>query len=68
MNHKLIYSGISIMSMGTVALIIAIVMEIQTGEPFYLLVMKIAAGLFGLGGPLLGWGIARRGRRDWQRK
>jgi len=68
MNHKLIYSGISIMSMGTVAIIIAIVMEIQTGEPVYLLMMKIAAGLFGIGGPLLGWGIAKSKRRDWERK
>ena len=59
MNHKLIYSSISIMSVGAVAITLAIVMEIQTGEPVYFLVMKIAAGLFGIGGPLLGWGIAR---------
>ncbi|MBA7688262.1 hypothetical protein ES703_96741 [subsurface metagenome] len=60
---KLLYSGISLISIAAVALTVAIVMEIVTGEPVYYLVMKVAAGFFGIGGPILGWGIARRGRR-----
>ena len=63
MNHKLLNTGIALMSAGAVGILFAIVMEIATGEPVYWLVMKITAGLFGVGGPLLGWGIARRGRR-----
>jgi len=57
---KLLYAGISLISIAAVGLTFAIVMEIQTAEPVYLLVMKVAAGFFGVGGPILGWGIARR--------
>ena len=61
---KLLYAGISLISIAAVGLIFAVVMEIATGEPVYMLVMKVAAGFFGVGGPILGWGIARRsGRR-----
>ena len=63
MNPKLLYSGIALMSAGVVGILFAIVMEIQTGEPVYYLVMKITAGLFGVGGPLFGLSIARRSRR-----
>jgi len=55
---KLLYSGISLISIAAVGLIFAIVMEIQTAEPVYLLVMKVAAGFFGVGGPIL-FGISR---------
>lgn len=64
MNPKLLYSGIALMSAGVVGIIFAGVMEIATGEPVYYLVMKITAGLFGVGGPLSGLAIARRGKRD----
>ena len=60
---KILYTGISLISIAAVGLIIALVMEITTGEPAYYLVMKVAAGFFGVGGPILGWGIARRNRR-----
>ncbi len=52
------------MSAGVVGILFAVVMEIATGEPIYWLVMKITAGLFGVGGPLFGLAIARRGRRS----
>ncbi|GAI95055.1 unnamed protein product [marine sediment metagenome] len=58
----LLKSGIALISIGAIGIIIAICLEIVTGEPVYWLVMKFTAGLFGIGGPLLGWGLARRGR------
>ena len=61
--NKLLATGIAIMSAGTVGIIFAVVMELNTNEPIYLVMVKIAAGFFGVGGPLLGWGIARRARR-----
>lgn len=51
---KLIYSGIAIISVGAVGTLLAVIMEINTGEPVWMLVMKITAGLFGVGGGLLG--------------
>ncbi|GAI61196.1 unnamed protein product [marine sediment metagenome] len=51
---KLIYSGIVIISLGAVGTIFAVVMELTTGDPAWMLVMKITAGLFGVGGGLLG--------------
>ena len=60
---KLFYTGIGLMTAGTVGIIFAVVMEMQTGEPIYYLVMKVTAGLFGVGGPLLGLGILRRRRK-----
>ena len=64
MNPKLLYTGIALMSAGVVGILFAMVMEIATGEPIYWLVMKITAGLFGVGGPLFGLAIAKRGRRS----
>lgn len=61
-NHKLLKLGIGLMSAGVVGIIFAVAMEIQTGDPVYFLVMKITAGLFGIGGPLLGVAIAKRKR------
>ena len=63
MSHKLLNLGIVLMSAGVVGLIFAVVLEIQTGEPVYYTVMKITAGLFGVGGPLFGLGIAKRARK-----
>ncbi|MBA7620073.1 hypothetical protein ES703_27416 [subsurface metagenome] len=57
---KILCAGISLISIAAVGLIFAVAMEIATGEPVYYLVMKVAAGFFGVGGPILGWGIASR--------
>jgi len=62
--NKLLITGIALMSAGVVGILFAVVMEIATNEPIYWLVMKITAGLFGVGGPLFGLAIARRGKRD----
>ena len=59
MNTRLIHAGIGLLAAGTVGIIFAVVMEIMTAEPIFFIVMKITAGLFGVGGPLLGIGIAR---------
>ncbi|MBA7683354.1 hypothetical protein ES703_91718 [subsurface metagenome] len=61
--NKLLATGIALMSAGVVGIVFAVVMEIATGEPIYWLVMKITAGLFGVGGPLFGLAIARRTRK-----
>ena len=61
--NKLLITGIALMSAGVVGILFAVVMEMQTGEAVYWLVMKITAGLFGVGGPLFGWALARRSRR-----
>lgn len=61
---KLLISGVALMSAGAVGIIFAVVMEIQTGEPVYYLVMKATAGMFGIGGPLFGWAIARKPGRS----
>ena len=58
--NKLIYSGITIITLGAVGTLLAVIMEINTGEPVYWLVMKITAGLFGVGGPVIGIAIAKR--------
>jgi len=58
--NKLLTTGIALMSAGVVGIIFAVVMEIATGEPIYWLVMKITAGLFGVGGPIFGLALARR--------
>ena len=60
--NKLLMSGIVLMSAGVVGIIFAVVMEIQTGESVYFLVMKLTAALFGVGGPLVGIAIARRSK------
>ena len=62
--NKLLNIGIALMAAGVVGILFAVVMEIQTGEPAYWLVMKITAGLFGVGGPLVGVAIAKRGRSN----
>lgn len=62
MKIKLLYSGIALMSAGVVGIIFAIVMEVATGEPVYYMVMKITAGLFGVGGGLMGLASLKRRR------
>jgi len=58
--NKLLYLGIVIMSVGAVGTLLAVIMEINTGEPVYWLLMKITAGLFGIGGPIIGISVAKR--------
>ncbi|MBA7619930.1 MAG: hypothetical protein GH143_06535 [Calditrichaeota bacterium] len=57
---KIIYTGFSLISIAAAGLVFAVAMMIATGEPAYNLVMLVAAGVFGLGGPVLCWGIYRR--------
>ena len=64
MNHKLLITGTALMSAGVVGILFAVVMELATGEPVYWLVMKITAGLFGVGGPLFGLALARRTKKS----
>lgn len=59
-SSRLLNIGIGVMSAGVVGLLFAITMEIISGEPVYWTVMKITAGLFGIGGPLIGIALARR--------
>jgi len=59
---RLVYWGIGLISVGAMGLIVAIALEIATNEPAYALLMKAASVVFGVGGPLLGWGIARSTR------
>ncbi len=54
--------------MGAVGLIVAVCLEIATAEPVYMIVMKVAAGFFGVGGPVLGWGIARASRKGKRKR
>jgi len=61
---KMLYPGVALMAVGAVGIIIAIVFEVITAEPFYLILMKITAGCFGVGGALMGLSsIARRRKR-----
>ncbi|MBA7599361.1 hypothetical protein ES703_06393 [subsurface metagenome] len=66
--NKLLITGIGLMSAGVVGILFAIVMEMQTGEPVYWLVMKITAGLFGVGGPVFGLALARQGQAIRRKK
>ena len=56
----LLKSGIALISIGAVGIIVAVCLEVITAEPVYMIVMKVAAGFFGVGGPVLGWAIVRR--------
>ena len=63
MNGKLANFSITIITIATVALVTSIALEVYTKEPVYMLMIKVSAGLFGVGGPLLGWSIAKRSKR-----
>ena len=58
--NKLLYTGIVIMSLGAVGTLLAVILEIQTGAAVYMLIMKVTAGMFGIGGPLVGIAVAKR--------
>ena len=54
MNMKLTYSAIVLMSVATAGILFSVVLEIITNEPVYLIMVKVAALLFGVGGGLMG--------------
>jgi len=60
MGNKLMILSIIILTAAAVGLVTSVCLEAYAHESIYLLLMKITAGLFGVGGPLLGWSIARR--------
>jgi len=60
---KMIYPGIGLLAIGAVGIIIAIVMEIVTGEPIYFTIMKATAMCFGVGGSLIGISSIARHRK-----
>ena len=60
MKTYLLNLGFAVLSAGTVGIIFAVAMEIQTAEPIYLIVMKIAAGLIGIGGGLMGMAALKK--------
>ena len=62
MSRKLFNVGLSAVSIAAVGIIVAIVMELQTEEPVYMLMMKGAAGLFGVGGATMGLAAFLRGK------
>lgn len=60
---KLLYTGLVVMTTGAICLLFSVIMEVSTGEPVFIVMMKVAAGLFGVGGPLVGVAVARRRRK-----
>ena len=60
MSTKLGHFSITIMTLASIGIITSVILEAYAYEPIYVLVMKVCAGLFGIGGPLLGWAIVRR--------
>lgn len=46
--------GWVIATLGTAGLVASVVLEIVKKEPIYLLTAKISAGIFGIGGVLIG--------------
>lgn len=63
MNDKLTTFSICILTIAAVGIVSSVVLEAYAHESVYLLVMKVCAGLFGVGGPLLGWSLVRKSRR-----
>jgi hypothetical protein len=60
--NKLLYLGMSFLIMGGIGIVIATVLEIYTHEPIFNILIKVTAGLFGVGGPIVGIAVARRNR------
>jgi len=58
--NKLLILGFALLSVGAVSLVIAIAMEIYTRADFWEIMIKVSAGVFGLGGPVIGLAISRR--------
>ena len=56
----LLYTGTALLSVGAMGILFAVAMEIATAEPAYYLVMRVTAGLFGVGGILFGLAEVRR--------
>lgn len=63
-HHRLFVLGVVIASTGVVALITSVALEIVQQEPIWLLTAKISAGIFGLGGVIMGTlSVKNRGRK-----
>lgn len=65
--NKLTTFSITILTIAAVGLVVSVTMEAYAKEPIYILLMKVCAGLFGVGGPLLGWSIVRRNKKHRRR-
>jgi len=61
-NSPLITFCIVILTLATIGIISAVVIEAYAHEPVYVLIMKVCGGLLGVGGPLLGWGMVRKNK------
>lgn len=61
--NKLLYVGMSFLIMGAVGIIVATAMEIYTHEPVFNILVKVTAGLFGVGGPIVGLAVAGKERK-----
>lgn len=64
MSDKLTTLSIIILATAAMGLIPCVILEVYTHEPIYLIMMKVCCGLFGVGGPLLGWSIARKSKKS----
>lgn len=60
MRNKLISWGIGLVMLGGLGVIASLTLETILREPIYMLLMKAAAGVFGVGGGLLGLSSLRR--------
>ena len=50
--------GIAFLSVGTASLIVGIILEIVTKQPHYMILVKVASGLFALGAILFSLGVS----------
>jgi len=60
MHNKTFRTGFILVAVAAVGIIIAVVMEVHTGEPIYYLIMKITCGFFGIGGTMIGLSTRKR--------
>jgi len=60
MKTNLLHVGFAVLAAGTVGIIFAVAMEIQTAAPLYMILMKVTAGLIGIGGGLMGLAALRK--------
>ncbi|GAI56741.1 unnamed protein product [marine sediment metagenome] len=61
MHNKTFRTGFILVAVAAIGIMIAVVMEVHTGEPIYYLIMKITCGFFGVGGAMMG--LSTRGKR-----
>lgn len=63
MHNKPFRTGFILVAVAAIGIIIAVVMEVHTGEPIYYLIMKMTCGLFGVGGAVMGLSTRRKRRK-----